>query len=226
MTKNEVKIGGIYTAKVTDKLVPVRIDAVKGTGWSATNMATSKTIYIKSAQRLRGKATAGDTVATGAKKNRSTKKPKATIDADTSPTVAPTGETDAKPVPVLGTCPNCGATEVDEDGDCAKCREPNVADKEATSDKAKKPRAKKAKTEKKPKRLSGLDAAARVLEETGEPMNVKQIVELAEQKNYWKSPGGKTPWATVYSAIIRECAARGQDARFRKTERGKFAANR
>ena len=38
MTKNEVKIGGIYTAKVTDKLVPVRIDAVKGTGWSATIM--------------------------------------------------------------------------------------------------------------------------------------------------------------------------------------------
>ena len=191
-----------------------------------TNMATSKTIYIKSAQRLRGKATVGGTVATGAKKNRPTQKPKVAIDADTSPTVAPTGEADAKPEPAPGVCPNCGATEVDEDGDCAKCHEPSVADKEATPDKAKRPRAKKAKTEKKPKRLSGLDTVARVLEETGEPMNVKQIVELAEQKHYWKSPGGKTPWATIYSAMIRECAARGQDSRFRKAERGKFAANR
>ena len=30
MKKNDVKIGGVYTAKVTDKVVPVRIDAVKG----------------------------------------------------------------------------------------------------------------------------------------------------------------------------------------------------
>jgi len=56
MKKNEVKIGGVYTAKVSDKVVPVRVDAVKGTGWSATNLATGKTIYIKSAQRLRGPA--------------------------------------------------------------------------------------------------------------------------------------------------------------------------
>jgi hypothetical protein len=31
--------------------------------------------------------------------------------------------------------------------------------------------------------------------------------------------------ATVYSAIIRELAAKGKDARFRKTGRGQFAAN-
>jgi len=48
MKKNDVKIGGVYTAKVTEKVVPVRIDAVKGTGWSATNLATGKTIYITS----------------------------------------------------------------------------------------------------------------------------------------------------------------------------------
>lgn len=76
----------------------------------------------------------------------------------------------------------------------------------------------------KAKRMSGLDAAARVLQESGEPMTTKEMVEAADTKGYWKSPGGKTPHATVYAAIIREIATKGSAARFRKTERGKFAA--
>ena len=57
MKKNEVKVGGMYVAKVSDKLVTVRIDSAhsKG-GWHATNTATGKRIRIKSAQRLRGAA--------------------------------------------------------------------------------------------------------------------------------------------------------------------------
>jgi hypothetical protein len=47
---------------------------------------------------------------------------------------------------------------------------------------------------------------------------VKQMLE----KGYWKTEG-KTPAATIYSAIIREIKEKGADARFRKTERGKFA---
>ena len=47
--------------------------------------------------------------------------------------------------------------------------------------------------------MSGLDAAAKVLEESGQPMNAKEMVEAAEAKGYWKSPGGKTPHATVYT---------------------------
>ncbi|MBY0312671.1 MAG: winged helix-turn-helix domain-containing protein [Phycisphaerales bacterium] len=47
----------------------------------------------------------------------------------------------------------------------------------------------------------------------------------ARAKGLWKSPGGKTPEATLYAAIIREIAAKGKDARFRKTERGVFVAN-
>jgi hypothetical protein len=54
-------------------------------------------------------------------------------------------------------------------------------------------------------------------------MTVKEMVEAAETNGYWKSPGGKTPHATVYSAIIREIAAKGAEARFRKTDRGRFA---
>ena len=43
-------------------------------------------------------------------------------------------------------------------------------------------------------------------------------------KGYWKSDG-KTPHATVYSAIIREISSRGKDSRFKRTERGKFTVN-
>jgi hypothetical protein len=41
-----------------------------------------------------------------------------------------------------------------------------------------------------------------------------------------KSPrqASQTPAATLYSAILREINTKGQEARFQKTERGKFAA--
>jgi hypothetical protein len=76
--------------------------------------------------------------------------------------------------------------------------------------------------ETKPKKLSALDAAAKVLAEAIEPMNTRQMVETMAAKGYWKSPGGKTPHATLYSAILREINAQGKEARFAKTERGRF----
>jgi hypothetical protein len=90
------------------------------------------------------------------------------------------------------------------------------------------PRAKKAKASAEPKvkKLSALDAAAKLLAETGEPMNCKELIDAIAAKGYWTSPGGKTPHATLYSAILREISAKGNDARFAKTERGKFAATR
>ena len=73
----------------------------------------------------------------------------------------------------------------------------------------------------KPQKMSGLDAAAKVLAEAGKPMNVRAIVETALAKGYWRT-GGATPWATVYSAVIREIAAKKDQSRFRKTARGMF----
>jgi hypothetical protein len=72
--------------------------------------------------------------------------------------------------------------------------------------------------------LSALDAAAKVLAEAKEPLNTKQMVEQMAAKGLWKSPGGKTPHATLYSAILREINVKGSDSRFKKTERGKFVA--
>jgi len=68
---------------------------------------------------------------------------------------------------------------------------------------------------------SGLDAAAQVLAEAKEPLTTKQMVERMLAKKLWQT-NGKTPAATIYAAIIREIAVKGDKARFRKTERGKF----
>lgn len=74
------------------------------------------------------------------------------------------------------------------------------------------------------KRLSAIDAAAKVLTDSGTPMNCQEMITAMAQKKLWTSPGGKTPAATLYSAILREITTKGKDARFIKTERGKFAA--
>ena len=85
-----------------------------------------------------------------------------------------------------------------------------------------KTKAKKAK-EPKAKKISALDAAARVLEETGQPMTCPEMIEAMTAKKYWASPKGLTPAATLYSAVLREIKAKGKESRFVKTERGKFA---
>ena len=70
-------------------------------------------------------------------------------------------------------------------------------------------------------RPCGLDAAAQVLAEAGEPLNCKTIVDRMLAKGLWKT-GGKTPQATLHAAISREIAAKGAASRFRKTDRGRF----
>ena len=73
-------------------------------------------------------------------------------------------------------------------------------------------------------KMSALDAAARVLAESGEPMNAKAIIEAMATEGYWTSPGGKTPHATLYAAILREIGVKGDASRFRRTTKGHFAA--
>jgi hypothetical protein len=85
---------------------------------------------------------------------------------------------------------------------------------------------KKAKAPKEPKakKPSALDAAVRVLEGAGQPMTCLEMIEAMTAKGYWTSPGGKTPAATLYSAILRETQTKGDASRFVKAARGKFAA--
>jgi hypothetical protein len=67
----------------------------------------------------------------------------------------------------------------------------------------------------------GLNAAVRVLEEAGEPLNCSTIVERMLQNGYWAT-GGKTPAATINAAITREIKTKGELSRFRKVQRGLF----
>ena len=94
----------------------------------------------------------------------------------------------------------------------------------AADAKAAKPaKAKKAK-EPKAKKVSAIDAAAQVLAASKEPMNCMALIEAMASQGLWESPGGKTPHATLYSAIIREIALKGKESRFVKKDRGQFAA--
>src|SRR5207245_6404683 len=77
-----------------------------------------------------------------------------------------------------------------------------------------KTKAKKAPKEPKPKKVSALDAAAQVLAESGEAMTTQAMIEAMAAQGYWSSPGGQTPSATLYSAILRELATKGEQARF------------
>src|ERR1019366_8713841 len=178
MKKDQIKIGGTYLAKVSDKLVAVRLDAenLHG-GWDATNLTTNKKVRIKTAQRLHGEAHRG-------------------------------GETEESG--------KAAAPAPDGDKPSAKTKAPK---------KAREPKPKK---EKAPggggRGMSGLDAAAKILQDADEPLRCKAIVEAIFAKGLWKSDG-KTPWATLYSAMAREARDRGAKSRFKKTDRGLFAFN-
>jgi short subunit dehydrogenase-like uncharacterized protein len=157
MKKADVKIGGEYFAKVTNKKVTVRIDAESPHGgWDATNLSTNKKVRIKTVGRLQGPARS-TTPAADAPKRVLKKK------AKTEPATKAAGE----------------------------------------------------------KKLSCVKAALRVLETAGEPMNSQEMIAAMIDQNLWQSPGGKTPHATLYSAILRDLK-RGDESRFVKTDRGRF----
>ena len=106
----------------------------------------------------------------------------------------------------------------------AKAQQAN--DKGATAKKATKATAKAKKAHTGERRgtsggLSGLDAATKVLAEAKEPLRCKEIVERMLSQGLWQTKG-QTPAATIYAAMTREIAAKGNNARFRKVDRGRF----
>jgi hypothetical protein len=120
----------------------------------------------------------------------------------------------------------------------AKTKASTSAAKTVASDKAKasaapskgngasKAKAAKAKASKGPKRVSALDAAAQVLAKVGKPMRSQELIAAMAEQGLWQSPGGKTPHATLYSAMTREITIAGKDSRFKKVDRGQFAFNK
>ncbi|TWU12087.1 hypothetical protein CA54_09050 [Symmachiella macrocystis] len=105
-------------------------------------------------------------------------------------------------------------------------RKPAAAKKAPAKAATKKPAAKKVAAKTTDKKMSALDAAVKVLGEAKEPLNAKTMIERMATKGYWTSPGGRTPHATIYAAILREIQTKGKEARFSKTDRGHFALNK
>ena len=115
-----------------------------------------------------------------------------------------------------GTKKTAKATAIGEEGQA------KAAAKTAT----KKAKSKKAGGEKKPKRVSALDAAAQVLAKAEKPMRAQELIAAMAEHGLWSSPAGKTPHATLYAAMMREERDKGNAARFRKVDRGQFAFNK
>ena len=65
-------------------------------------------------------------------------------------------------------------------------------------------------------KMSGLDAAHKVLTEAGRPMNVREIFETAMLNGYCNLKGA-TPALTISAAIQREIKTKGAESRFVKS---------
>jgi len=79
---------------------------------------------------------------------------------------------------------------------------------------------------KKARKMGALDAAAIVLADAGKPMRSKDLIAEMAKRGLWTSPGGKTPEATLYAAILREIGAKGTAARFTRAGKGEFASTK
>ena len=183
MKQSEVKIGSTYMAKVSNRVVPVRIDSKHSRqGWNVTNTATGKRIHVKSAQRLRRPVKVPAKAAT--------KTPaKAAKPAAPSPTSAK-GDIRA-------------ATDAKAAKDATRAKPGGQGGK----------------------RTSAIDAAAEALRRLGKPANCKTLITVMAEQKLWSSPNGKTPSATLYSALLREIQKKGAAARFTKRDRGLFGLN-
>ena len=72
--------------------------------------------------------------------------------------------------------------------------------------------------------ISAINAAHRVLVEIGTPLNVRQIAEAAIERGYCPNLKGKTPQATISSALQRDITRKGSASRFYKAGKGQYAA--
>ena len=210
MKKSEVKTGKFYTAKVSNRMATIRIDAENPNGgWDATNITTRKKVRIKSAQRLRhetrppGKSGAELKAIHAADQENARLAEQRAASAD--------GQTASERAMAESAPRAKKSRKAAGKANAAKKRdtgEPGVSSGQ-------------------PKRLSALNAAVKVLEERDPAdgaLSCAQMIERMAAKGYWTPVrGGKTPANTLYAAILREINTKGKDSRFVKVERGRFA---
>ena len=278
MKKNEVVIGGRYLAKVSGRVVPVRITGESPYGgWDAVSEETHRAVRIRGAQRLRRPADAATREAIAGEETDMSKARKVVLGRVYSVALGgsylpvradkelghgryegtvlrPGGKEETikfstdrvrgdgtpedqwrkkqeagkqerqadLPAPQSEATRQAGALQMAAKVASKVLGVPVgvVPPKGTTAKAAAEPKPRK-KAERKDGTMSGLDAAAKVLADAGEPLGCKTIVERAIEKGYWKT-GGKTPSATVYAAILREIQKKGDASRFAKADRGMF----
>jgi hypothetical protein len=71
-------------------------------------------------------------------------------------------------------------------------------------------------------KLSALEAALRVLGESGQVMNCRELIAAMATQGYWSSTKGRAPASTLCASLLRELQSKGEKARVVKTGRGKF----
>jgi hypothetical protein len=255
MKHEQVQIGGTYVAKVSGRITFVRIDSENPHGgWDATGVTTRRKVRIKSAQRLRREVAPGELARVPPQEGDqppgedgpSQRGPdKCSIDGcDEAPTMTYLGNLLCRAHWDLQSEQRTEEEESNEsEGDACRPEEETTNEENDEMSKKKNPSkkpsgrsnsrkiakaekaAKAVKPEKGPKRVSALDAAAQVLKASGKPMGSKELIEKMAAKGLWTSPGGKTPHATLYAAMMREARDKGKAARFTKVDRGMFAYN-
>ncbi|MFN3165585.1 MAG: HTH domain-containing protein [Phycisphaeraceae bacterium] len=207
MKKDQVLIGQLYAAKITDKIVPVRIDAEhKDGGWTATNTQTNRKVRIKTAQKLRNKI--GSTPKDDSDKPATRQAVKKKLSAAERKKLLAQHKADQE---------NARLREERE-----ASPEGMTASEAAMSKSAGKKRTKKAKDAPANSggKLSLIAAAAQVLAKAKKPMTTKEMVDQVVAAGLWTPGAGKTPHATLYSAILRDL--KSETPRFEKVDRGQF----
>ena len=193
MKKSEVNVGETYRAKVSGSVVDVRITGQNPHGgWDAVNALTNRKVRIKSAQRLRCK-----TPARPAKRKK----------------IVTLAEYEAEAKQANGNADKAALAKKATQA-TARARKAHTGERRGKG-------AKQGEKKTTKKRPSGLDVAAKVLADAKQPLGAKEIVERMLSQGLWETKG-QTPAATIYAAVVREIATKGDAARFRKVARGKF----
>jgi hypothetical protein len=146
-------------------------------------------------------------------------------DATEAPAVEAAPTADAAPTPVEEPTPATAEPPAEPvAAEATPESEPASTEQAAEATPAKKRRTRTPKAESPcEKKPSALDAAARILAEEHRPMGCQEMIGAMAIKGYWTSPGGKTPAATLYSALLREIDTKGNASRFVKVGKGQFA---
>jgi hypothetical protein len=192
-------------------------------GLASPNTAIGEFTMSKKTSKSAPAAAAKTSKASAKKPAKANKALKARAEAPAAPQEIaatpqlPVVEPTANPVATDATVANDAATAAQETTTPAATPATTPVPEASPERPARKPKAPKGESGK----MSGLDAAALVLKEKGEPMTCGAMIETMLAKGLW-STNGKTPASTLYSAILREIDTKPGASRFVKTGRGTF----